>query len=60
MNETTNTFKANEDLKKAFIGILKDLRQITKGFQKLNNIQKKDPRRNEGRFEKLITVSYLY
>jgi hypothetical protein len=42
MNETTNTFKANEDLKKAFIGILKDLRQITKGFQKLNNIQKKD------------------
>ena len=42
MNETTNTFKANEDLKKAFIGILKDLRQITKGFQKLNNIQEKD------------------
>lgn len=42
MNETTNIIKANEDLKKAFVGILKDLRQITKGFQKLNNIQKKD------------------
>ena len=40
MNETNNIIKANEDLKKVFVGILKDLRQVTKGFQKLTDIQK--------------------
>lgn len=42
MNETNNIIKANEDLKKVFIGILKDLRQVTKGFQKLTDIQKNE------------------
>lgn len=40
MNEINNKIKTNEDLKKVFVGILKDLRQVTKGFQKLTDIQK--------------------
>jgi hypothetical protein len=43
MNEPNNNIiKTNEDLKKVFVGIIKDLRQITKGFQKLVDTQKNE------------------
>lgn len=41
MDQSNQILKANENLKKVFSGILKDLQEITKGFHKLHDIQKK-------------------
>jgi hypothetical protein len=47
MEETKKIIKPNEDINKVFVGILKDLRQIAKGFVKLNDNEKKEISEND-------------
>jgi hypothetical protein len=47
MDETKKIIKPNEGINKVFAGILKDLRQIAKGFAKLNNLEKNEISENE-------------
>jgi hypothetical protein len=58
MIETNNTSKPNENLKKVFTGIIKDLRQITRGFQKLHDIQNKEMSENIKKSTKIKQEKY--
>jgi hypothetical protein len=58
MIEINNNSKPNENLKKVFTGIIKDLRQITKGFQKLHDIQNKELSENIKKSTKIKQEKY--
>jgi hypothetical protein len=47
MDETKKIIKPNEDINKVFVSILKDIRQIAKGFAKLNDLEKNEISENE-------------